>query len=110
MRLDGKSVLQGMTMFDVEANAPEANILLATGQLPEEKMLFPDCGAFSSPVYSTGATTFQFTRDNGARSRDPGTSTVPISSCGEDGRAQLCPLPPCPSEAGMSCLRLVATL
>lgn len=68
-----------MSEFDLEVTIPEVNILV-TGQLLEEKMLLADSNFFSSPVYSTGASTLQSTKDSSARSHDPGMARPPVQS------------------------------
>lgn len=91
--------MRGRSVFHPEVNIPVMR------QLLEEKMLLPGCGFSCNPVCCHGAKTLQFTKDNSAYSHDLGTFTVPISSlkvhCGEGGRVELCPSPPCLSEAGM---------
>lgn len=63
----------GISVFDLEVTIPEVNIPV-TGQLLEEKMLLPDSGIFSSPVYPPGASTLRFTKDRRACRHDPRTA------------------------------------
>lgn len=111
----GLFCLHGLSVFDLEVIIPGVNVLV-TGQPLGERMLLPDSGFFSSPVYSSGSPTLWFTKDNSARRHDPGMARLQSQShpskvhCGEGGRVVLCPLPPCTSEGGMCGLSLVVAL
>lgn len=100
MRLDGRSVLHGMSMLDLEVTTPEGNILLVAGQLLEAKIVAPNCGFSSSPACSPGATTLQSKKGNGARAV---TTLAPLPSQSHLGWNYAL-YPPSPSEAGLCCL------
>lgn len=75
----GVFCLHGMSVFDLEVIIPRVNVL-DTGQPLEERMLLPDSGFFSSPVYSSDSPTLPFTKDDSARHHDPGMARLQSQS------------------------------